>query len=370
MQKRTYTRPNPNLRVVVGGRSGRRINPWRLGLFSAGVVTALALGLWFIAPSLAPSRAPFGPDSTVRADLPFTLGRPDPTLVPRLQTLTSLPRLRTGVFVLDLQSGAFVTQGDDVAFAAASTIKIPVLLALLQDVDRGLVDWNESLTLNATVRVSGSGFLQYRPLGTRRRVWEVAGLMITESDNAATEMLIARLGGRERLNQRFRWWGLNHTALRSPLPDIAGTNTTSPRDLGMTLALLDRGAGLSPWTRERGLDWLKRVTNRSLFPTGLMRVEPSARIAHKTGTIGIALSDAGLVDLPNGKRYILAAMVERPREDRRAVKLLQDISTLVAQVWSAPASTPALTDSLSRPLPPAPPQYPAGHRRDGVEEQE
>lgn len=334
MQKR---RNNP-LRVVPGGRSTRVVNPIRLGLFSISVTALLAFTAWSFWPTDMTNRPPFGPAWESSASLPFTLGQPDPVLVPRLAALTAQPKLRTGLFVLDLHSGSYVTQDADVAYPAASTIKVPILLALLQDIDRGLVRWDETLPMK--VRVSGSGFLQYKPLGTPLRIWELGGLMITDSDNTATELIIERLGGREALNQRFSWWGLKHTALRSQLPDIAGTNTTSPEDLAITLTLLDRGAGLTAWTRDRGLDWLKRVENRSLLPTGLAKVEPTARIAHKTGTIGIALSDAGLVDLPNGKRYLIIGMVERPREDRRAAQLLQNVSTLVAEAWTSPGLKP------------------------------
>jgi beta-lactamase class A len=268
------------------------------------------------------------------------MGQLDSALSARLTVLAQQPKLKAGIFALDLTSGSYVVRGDQDAYPAASTIKLPILLALLQDIDRGMVQWNEVLTMTAALKVSGSGFLQYKPLGTKLRVWDVAGLMITDSDKTATQMLIQRLGGMARLNERFAWWGLTQTAVRAPLPDIAGLNTTSPQDLAVTLTLIDQGAGLTPRTRDRALDLMRRVENRSLLPTGLAKVEPTARIAHKTGTIGIALADAGLIDLPNGKHYLLAVMVERPREDSRATKLIQDISSQVANLWSSAPGSP------------------------------
>jgi beta-lactamase class A len=99
--------------------------------------------------------------------------------------------------------------------------------------------------------------------------------------------LIERLGGREQLNQRFRWWGLTQTVLSAPLPDIEGKNRTSPQDLAIALSYIDRGIGISPWNRDRALDFMRRVVNRNFFVKGLAKVEPTARIAHKTGTIGL-----------------------------------------------------------------------------------
>ncbi|WP_218082348.1 serine hydrolase [Anthocerotibacter panamensis] len=353
MQKRNLQKSAviPGLKRTARRRLG-------LGLVSGLALTAAFVGFWLWGmgeTSAFVHRPAFGPLPELAPILPFTLGQPALGLTQRLTTLANQPRLRAGIFALDLKGGSYVAVADDQSYPAASTIKLPILLALLQDLDRGLVRWDELLTITPQLKTSGSGILKNRPLGTQLRVWEVASLMITESDNTATHMLIARLGGFAQLNRRFSWWGLTHTALRAPLPDIPGQNTTSPHDLAIVLSHLDQGTGLNPWTRDRALDILRRVSNRSLLPKGLDKVENTALIAHKTGTIGIALADAGLVDLPNGKRYILATMVERPREDRRAAQLIQDISTQVAQAWSTPPIAQPLGTNTALLVPVLPP---------------
>ncbi len=324
------------LRSLPGGkrrRSQRSLT--RLRFFVVGsVLSILALAWWLWQPQLVPQTV-FGPPSERAESEPLALKTADTVLTKRLEQLSNQPNLRTGIFALELQKGLYITSQDQATFSSASTIKLPILLALLQDIERGLVQWDEPLTLTKAVKVPGSGFLQYRPLGTKLRLWEVTNFMITESDNTATEMLIARLGGRERLNGCFSWWGLQQTVLRAPLPDIKGQNTTSPKDLAVTLNFLEQGKGISSWNRDRAFDLLSRVKNRNFLPMGLNKVEPLAHIAHKTGTIGISIGDAALIDLPNGKRYLLVVMIERPREDQRAVKLIQDISTQVAQSWSS-----------------------------------
>ncbi|RMF25800.1 MAG: serine hydrolase, partial [Cyanobacteria bacterium J083] len=54
-------------------------------------------------------------------------------------------------------------------------------------------------------------------------------------------------------------------------------------------------------------------------------------IAHKTGDIGKVLGDAGIIDMPNGKRYIGAVLVERPHNDPQAKRLIQEISKTAYQ---------------------------------------
>jgi beta-lactamase class A len=75
--------------------------------------------------------------------------------------------------------------------------------------------------------------------------------------------------------------------------------------------------------------------NNSLIPQG---VENNATVAHKTGDIGSVLADAGIVDIPNGKRYLVAIMVKRPHNDSQARTLIQEISRTAYQhfKWYTP----------------------------------
>jgi hypothetical protein len=54
-----------------------------------------------------------------------------------------------------------------------------------------------------------------------------------------------------------------------------------------------------------------------------------ATIAHKTGNINTMLADAGMVDLPNNKRYLVAVMVKHsPETEKAAGTLIRDISRM------------------------------------------
>ncbi|PLZ21538.1 serine hydrolase [Fischerella thermalis WC542] len=268
------------------------------------------------------------------------------SLKTNLQSLTSAnANLTPGVFVVDLDNGSYVDINASASFPAASTIKIPILVAFFQDVDAGKIRLDEMLTMQKEMMVGGSGDMQYKPVGTQFKALEVATKMMTVSDNTATNMLIARMGGIEALNQRFRSWGLNTTVIRNQLPDLQGTNTTSPKELGTLMAMVSQGNLLNMASRDRILDIMRNTVRNHLLPTGL---EQGATIAHKTGDIGTMLADAGLVDLPTGKRYIVTVMVQRPNNDPRAEKLIASISkatyqqfTQTAPTIQTPAPTPA-----------------------------
>lgn len=242
-------------------------------------------------------------------------------------------KLLPGVFMVDLDTGAYLDINADLTFAAASMIKVPILVAFFQDVDAGKIRLDEQLTLTKAVIGSGSGGMQYQKLGTKFTALETATQMITHSDNTATNMIIARLGGIAALNQRFHTWGLKVTQIRNLLPDLAGTNITSPRDLANLMGLVNQGKLMSLRSRDRLLDIMRRTVTNTLLPRGLGK---GATIAHKTGDIGSLVGDVGIVDMPSGKRYIAVAMVKRPHNDSRAQELIRQISRSTYQAFSKP----------------------------------
>lgn len=233
-----------------------------------------------------------------------------------------------GVFLVDLDTNNYVDWNATASFSAASTIKFPILVAFFQDVDAGKIRLNEKLTMTKELIASEAGDMQYLPPGAQFTALETATKMITISDNTATNMLIARLGGMAALNQRFQSWGLSATVVNSVLPDLKGTNTTSPKELTSLLVRVSEGDLLSPRSRDRMFDIMRRTLNNGQLPQGLGE---GATIAHKTGDIGTLIGDTGLIDMPNGKRYATTVLIKRGNNDDRAYDLVQKISRLMYQ---------------------------------------
>ena len=241
---------------------------------------------------------------------------------------TAQTTLKPEAFFVDLDNGAYVNLGGDNPIAAASTIKIPILVAFFEAVDEQKIHLDEMLTMKQALIAKGSGDMQYQDPGKQYTALETVTKMITISDNTATNMLIERLGGAEALNQRFREWGLTQTAIRAALPDLEGTNTTSAKDLAYLLTLIDRGELVSLRSRDRLLGIMRGTVTNTLLPQG---IEEDAIIAHKTGDIGTVIGDAGIIDMPSGKRYVAAVMVERPHNDPQGRTLIQEISKTAYQ---------------------------------------
>ncbi|MEM8545417.1 MAG: serine hydrolase [Cyanobacteria bacterium P01_H01_bin.119] len=251
------------------------------------------------------------------------------------QLVTLTPGLEQTIFMVDLDSGAYVDIGGDQQVAAASTIKLPILVAFLQAVDRGTVRLDQSLTLNQEDLAGGSGEMENQPIGSQYSALEVASAMIITSDNTATNMIIELLGGADTLNQQFRSWGLTQTLIRNPLPDLPGTNMTSAKDLAALMARIDQGQLLEMRSRDRLMAIMQRTQSRNLIPAG---VSNEALVANKTGDIATVLADVALIDLPNGNRYVLAVLTTRPENDGRARELIRRVSQEVYRELSQPVA--------------------------------
>jgi beta-lactamase class A len=242
------------------------------------------------------------------------------------ELLTKNSQLQAGLFFFDPDNGDYLEINASQPIPAASTIKIPLLVAFFQDVDAGKISLNEKLTMTKEVKVGEAGTMQYQPVGTQFTALETATNMIVISDNTATNMILERLGGKDVVNQRFKEWGLENTVINNILPDLEATNITTPKDLALVLALVNDGQLVSLKNRDRILGIMQKTETRTLLPQGL---EEDAIIAHKTGTLAKILADAGIIDTTNGKRYIGIAMIQRPNEDPAARTLIQNISKTV-----------------------------------------
>ena len=246
------------------------------------------------------------------------------------------PDLQPEVFLVDLDTKGFVSIKGKDEIASASTIKLPILVAFFQDVDQKKLRLEEQLTMTKKLISGGSGDMQHEKPSTKFSALETAEKMIVISDNTATNMLIERLGGKEVLNQRFMAMGLTNTILRNPLPDLTGTNTTSPEDLGNLLVKINNGELLSLRSRDRLLHIMGNVEKDILLPQGL---ETGALIAHKTGDIKSVLGDVGIIDMPNGKRYIASMLIKRPDNSEQAQEFIQKASGIIYQYFKNPQTT-------------------------------
>lgn len=209
---------------------------------------------------------------------------------------------------------------------SASLIKVPILATLYAAVEDGRLSLDETMVLTQEDQVTGSGVLMDLTPGRPWLLRDLATLMITVSDNTATNLLLDRLGV-DAVNQLIDTLGLTHTRVLRRLQRIPigaeGTNHTTAADMTRLMALLARGQVVSWAACQRMADVLRRCQAESSIvmqrsPGQGLVGEPSASVVHhKTGLLSQFRGDAGFVTWAGGG-YALTLMAMGASESELA----------------------------------------------------
>ena len=219
-----------------------------------------------------------------------------------------------GIAAVDLSSGRNVSINGDRLFPMASTVKLAVAGAYLNQVDAGRRSLSD--------RVGG------------RSASQQIELMLTRSDNAATDALIRNLGGPATVQTWLNYNGLSgiridrtiSQLLRSPRDLLDRRDSSSPLSMVKLLRLIDHGPVLKPESRRYLLDMMERcITGRNrmkaLLPAGTL-------VQHKTGTLNGLTGDVGFITMPDGRRLAVAFFArggsDRPSTIAQAARAIYD----------------------------------------------
>ncbi len=234
--------------------------------------------------------------------------------------------IQPAVYVWEYNSGTYVDINANVVYPAASIIKLPVLIEMFREIEQGKFSLNDTMVLEDYYRAPGSGKLQYSQGGIAHSMDYLAKIMIENSDNSSTNMIMAKMGGMPSVNKAVRSWGLVNTRINNWLPDLDGTNTTTARELGKMLYNIDTTNIISQDSKRHIAEYLSHVKNNRLLQAGL----PSeAILLHKTGDIGYMLGDAGIVRTVNGKKYIVVILAMRPYNSPKGKEFIVEASKLI-----------------------------------------
>ena len=262
-----------------------------------------------------------------------------------------------GVAIEHLESGLRIDVRGDVAYPMASTFKLPLLVTLFHQVDEGKVGLDEMVSLESGDLHIGSGRLDdFAAPGISLSIANLAALMMRVSDNSAADELLFRVGP-ESVRERLRALGIegisvDRTAQRlildslgMPPESTAGMtrreildflnayqpapgeleaaafaferdlrDTATPSAMNDLLRAIYSGRAASASSTRRVTEILLACeTGTDRIPG---RLPEGARTAHKTGTLGGAVSDVGVLYLPEERGHVLISVLTRGVEDR------------------------------------------------------
>jgi beta-lactamase class A len=236
------------------------------------------------------------------------------------------------LFAKNLDTGESVGIRQAEPVRTASTIKLPILLAVFDQVAAGKAKWTEPLTIATREKVSGSGIIGTELSdGVQLPLQDVVHLMIVLSDNSATNMILERFTA-DAVNAYLDRIGLKTTRsmrkVRGDGPDLKaaegwsaagrlpenqkyGIGRSTPLDMVSILERLERGEIVSPEASREILAILKRCHD----DTGVRRRLGDVPIANKTGALDALRSDVALVYAKGGRIAMAITVDGMPKVD-------------------------------------------------------
>ena len=267
-------------------------------------------------------------------------------LAGRLEPFFHRRGVTVAVAYRDLGTGATFFRNEDEVFHAASTMKVPVMMALFQMVDAGELRLSEPVPVRNQFQslVDASPYSLdpkedgdpdlYQAVGQSRPLEELIRRMIVRSSNLATNLLIERIGASRSVDLMRSLGAMRIQVLRGVEDEKAFragfNNTVTARDLEIALTALAKGETFSADSNARMLDILKAQEFNEKIPAYLPKGTP---IAHKTGDITGIHHDAAIVypTGPGEAPYVLVVLTRGYEDEKAANQVIAEISRLVWQ---------------------------------------
>jgi beta-lactamase class A len=252
---------------------------------------------------------------------------------PRLVELLSPPSGVVALAARHVESGRTWRHNEHLALPSASLIKLPILAAFWQTVEVGRLDPGEWVSVPAeALRVEGTGVLKALAPGLRPTWSDLATLMITVSDNVATNLIIDRLG-MEAIQAWIDKAGLAETRIERRMMDRAAMsagrgNWTSAADMEALLLAIAAGTCVSGEASRE----MRRVFEAQQIQDRLpRRLGEGVRVANKTGNFADVIHDAGIVTWPGGT-LVIAVLTQGSRPPWQGMDAIAEIGAVLVQV--------------------------------------
>jgi|Deesub1362B_J571_1020462.scaffolds.fasta_scaffold00002_192 beta-lactamase class A len=275
-----------------------------------------------------------------------------------------------GVAIKYLKTGEELNINGETPFPMASVFKVPILVEVMAQIKEGRFSLDDEISLQPADLHLGSGLLNdLQAPGIKLSVRNLIYLMMLISDNSATDILLTKVGP-DKVNQRLRtlgiegitvnrtcqhlildYLGLDYSQLQGlSLEEVverlkeaqqknpAGVeqarrkfsqipqDQSTPRAMARLLELIFTKQILD----EASCDFIIKVMLRC--QTGERRLKgdlpASVQVAHKTGTIGGTVNDAGVIFLPYNRGQVVIVVFTKNTDNEKT----EDVERVIAQI--------------------------------------
>lgn len=252
-----------------------------------------------------------------------------------LETLSKDFRGTVGIYVRHVPTGRTFSVNADSLFPTASMVKVPILCATFDKLERGELKYNQELLYRDTLKYDDGISGSWKD-STKKPLAEIVTLMICFSDNTASLWLQSLAGTGTRINEWLESNGFHRTRVNSRTPGREeirkqfGWGVTSPKEMADLVAHIAEGRAVSPAASEE----MQRVLG-TIHWTGeaLSGIPPTVKALSKQGAVDRSKSEVVYVFAPSGA-YVFCVITKNQEDTRWAMDnegyvLLRNVSKLL-----------------------------------------
>ncbi|WP_100011608.1 serine hydrolase [Lentibacillus sediminis] len=256
-------------------------------------------------------------------------------LIEKVQSTIQATGGEWGIVLEDLNTGEKWEHHADNLFYAASVIKLPIMAAVFAESEKGNIDIHGTLSLRKEDMVGGSGVLQHMTQNPNLAIYDLMMLMIIQSDNTATNVLID-LVGVDNIQKTMQEIGMEKSSFyhKMMIGDRKVKNELTSRDVGVFLKKLHKGGVVSAEASNQMIDIMKRQQIRDCLAGDLPyqeleHFEEGARweLANKTGWVPGVRHDVGIFSV--GDECIAVSVLSCGADDLESRRGLAEIGESV-----------------------------------------
>lgn len=221
-----------------------------------------------------------------------------------------------GIYVKDLRRGTIASIRADELFPTASIVKIPILIGIMDKLEKHELDYHQKLTYTDDLLYEGEDILGSFKTKEKIELSKLIMLMLTTSDNTASLWLQALAGGGTRINQILADLGYSMTRVNSRTDGrkdaqlTYGWGQTSPREIATILERIATGTLMTPTSSERML----RCLGRNYWDEeAIGQLPPDVFVASKNGAVNQSRSEVLYVKAPNNP-YVFSIITRNQKD--------------------------------------------------------
>lgn len=221
-----------------------------------------------------------------------------------------------GVYIKNLKNNKTVAINADTIFPTASMVKIPILIGIMDKINKGELDYHQQLRYRDSLLYAGVDILGSFKDTEKIELSKVMMLSLTMSDNTASLWLQSLAGKGARINEILDSLGFTYTRVNSRTPGRAanqseyGWGQTTPREMATLMEKISKGEVIN---KERSAQMLRLLGRNYWDEEAISQIPSDVFIASKNGAVNESRSEVLFVN-GKGARYVFCVCTKNNKD--------------------------------------------------------